>query len=421
MENRKKILFITFYFPPYNCIGAVRTGQTVKLLQDMGYDLKIITATKQKLSKNLEIKLNYNNVYYTNWIDINAPIYMLAGEQKIKNLKTSLSAKTFKSKVVNFLKNLYTLLFHIPDQHIGWYFNAKKEIYNIIKNEKWSPDIIYSSAQPYTSHIIAKSVATEFNIPWIAELRDLWSCNHYRKTHFIDKIIEKNTLSFANALVTVSNPLKQKLEETYSIPVYTIQNGFDREDFKNNIEKFNDNKIRILYTGSLYYGKRDPSKLFEAISLSNALREKVLIEFYGNNLGWVAELALKYNITKNVIANEAIARNEVLILQQKFDILLLLTWSDPSEKGILTGKFFEYIGSGSTILGMGAVDDIASSIINDEKFGIASNDIKIISDFLLNYKPNEYNNDIKNREKYDRIHQIQKLSKILDEHIKNKK
>jgi hypothetical protein len=285
----KKILFITYHFPPYNCIGALRTGKTVKKLTDLGYSVRVVSASNQVLPKNLPMEIDIDKVFYTDWFDVNWPINKLLGAQGIASLKNKIGRKNnIKSKIIEWLKLLYSKFIHVPDQHIGWYFSAVKKSYSVIE-DGFTPDIIFSSATPYTSHLVAKKVSGKYNIPWVAEFQDLWSDNHNRTSGFFDRLFEKNTMQSSNAMVTVSKPLTQLLVNNYKQPIYTIQNGYDEEDFKFELIKLNSPKIKIVYTRFIYRGKNDPSPLFLALSSNNP---EEIIEFinsyqvgkYNNNL-----------------------------------------------------------------------------------------------------------------------------------------
>ena len=262
----KKVLFITYHFPPYNCIGALRTGKTVKKLTDLGYNVRVISASNQDLPKNLPMEVELDKVHYTDWFDVNWPITILIGRQGITVMKNKLYRNDIKSKTIEWLKSLYSNFFHIPDRQIGWYFSAVKKSYSVIE-DGFIPDIIFSSATPYTSHLVAKKVSRKYNIPWIAEFRDLWSDNHYRKSSFFDRWLEKRTMYSSNAMITVSDPLTQIMVTKYKQPIYTVQSGYDAEDFKFQMNFTSSQKINIVYTGSIYEGKRDPSPLFKAFVL----------------------------------------------------------------------------------------------------------------------------------------------------------
>ena len=69
-------------------------------------------------------------------------------------------------------------------------------------------------------------------------------------------------------MITVSEPLRKILQKKYpEIPSHTIMNAFDDKDFKISREKISNKNFNIVYTGSVYEGKRDPTPLFEALVL----------------------------------------------------------------------------------------------------------------------------------------------------------
>ena len=413
----KKILFITYHFPPYACIGAIRTGKTVKKLTELGYEVRVISASNQNLPKNLPIEVDVNKVFYTDWFDVNWPINKLLGLKNIASLKDKISSKNYtKSKIIVWLKLLYSRFIHVPDQYIGWYFSAVKKSNSII-DDGFVPDIIFSSATPYTSHLVAKKVSSKYNIPWIVEFRDLWSDNHNRKSSFFDRWLEKNTIYKSKAMISVSKPLTQILINKYKQPIYTIQNGFDAEDFNfKEINESSSKKINIVYTGSIYENKMDPSPLFIALASNKDLQNNVVLNFYGNASNFISDLSKKYNLESIVKIHGSISRSEILNIQKKADILLLLTWNDPKQKGLFGGKIFEYIASGNAILSIGAFKDTPSEIVVEDKFGIATNDPEEIIKFISSYQKGKYNNDLITRNKYDRQLQINKLAEIIDKH-----
>ena len=101
-----------------------------------------------------------------------------------------------------FFHNFVKSLIFWPDRQTFCYFSVKKKGEEIIK--KWRPDVIYASAWPITSLIIAKALSEKFKIPWVAELRDFWVDNHYNYypiwRKFYDKRLEKKVLSSADIL-----------------------------------------------------------------------------------------------------------------------------------------------------------------------------------------------------------------------------
>jgi glycosyltransferase involved in cell wall biosynthesis len=416
-----KILFITFFFPPYKTVASIRTGKTAKLLHEMGHEIRVVSA-KNSMKEELEVEIPGDLLHQTPWFSIDEAVVNLLGRGKKDQLKGEVlhgGKMKLKTKIIQKLFSLYKFFLYVPDQFVGWYKYAVQESEEIIKDFK--PDIIYASSGPYTALMIGAKLSKKYNIPFVAELRDLWADNHYDKQYSIGRFLEYITLKDASALVSVSQPLVETLSKKYKVPCYEVRNAFDAEDFKYTHQRMDEKKIIITYTGMMYAGKRDPLTLFQAIASDVYLKENVECLFYGNSLGWVNERAKEFGITANVKVFNPIEREEVLKLQARSDILLLLTWDDPLEKGVFTGKLFEYIGSAKPILSIGAVDDVASNLIKENGFGLASNDTNEIVTFIKNIKNRDHLESIENgykehRAQYERRYQVQKLVEIFDTH-----
>ncbi len=380
-------------------MGAVRTGKTVKYLTEFGHDVRVISADDQNLPKDLALEINKEKVLYTKWFDINFLPTALLGKQKVVTRGFDISNQS----ALGYLGNLYREIFNFPDGKAGWYPFALRTGRKIIK--EWKPDIIFASAMPYTGLLVASKLSKETGIPWIAELRDLWTDNHYASHYKIRSIIEKRveakTLKTAAGLVTVSQPLANILNEKYrKKPVKVVLNGFDDSDYRFTSEEIEEAKKRlgvdtfnICYTGMIYQGRQDPSQLFKALETINS-NVPIRVHFWGRYLGIVNHLSSIYGKEKQVFVHEPISYRQSLCVQSQADLLLLLLWNDPREKGVYTGKLFEYIGAGKKILAIGPKDNVAAQLIKERNLGIVTNEIDEIREFILetyNQKDNSIN------------------------------
>ncbi|MGB6241452.1 MAG: glycosyltransferase [Castellaniella sp.] len=389
-RSRLKILFISYFFPPYSAIGAVRTGKMVRRLLDAGHDVRVISATRQGLPQTLQIGIPDGVVNYTDWIDVDMFVTRALGKKTVTKAKSVGATPTSKagrlSRFVGMAGRFYVSWTHVPDRYIGWYFFARKACQQTI-DQGWRPDVIYASATPYTALMVASSIGRRYQIPWVGELRDLWTDNPYAHHRALSRWLERRTLRTAAALVTVSEPLAKVLSDKYQSPCHVIMNGFDAEDFAKSAPRaaasaLEHRRLRVVYTGQLYAGRRDPTVLFQALALDRTLMSQVDVDFYGPNLAWVADRAAEYGVQDAVHVHEPVARVDAIRAQQQADVLLLLTWDDPREQGVLTGKLFEYIGAGRPILVVGHVNGDAASLVRREGFGVASNDPAEISTFM---------------------------------------
>jgi hypothetical protein len=433
-----KILMVTYRFPPYNSIGAIRCGKMAKYLIELGHEVKVLSCIDQPLPSTLEIEIPTKNIRYANWWDINAPVNLLVNRKKdvTASLNSVGNKNTLKSKILNILGSLYKILFHLPDGQIGWRRNAYREGLDIIAT--WKPDVIYASAWPISSLIVADKISQKSGIPWIGELRDLWTDNPYSDTpkwkKYIEKLWEKRLFSRAIGLTTISEHANDILVSKFSKPTEIILNGYDEKDFEkikcsNDFENiFTDNKIHILYAGMIYPGRRDPTPLLKAISLlSEKEKNKVTVHFYGNQLEIVTELATKLNIEKNIVVNNPISHKNILYLQTKADYLLLLMWDNPDERGTFTGKFFEYVGANRPILCIGGADNPPAKVIQEHQMGYVlqePDEIKALILDLINQKKEKgyiQNTRPSNSLGFTRKKQAAKLSTFLKDTISDEK
>ena len=371
-----KILYVSFFFPPYNTIGAVRSGKLVKYLLRLGHDVRVISAKNQPLTKGLPVEIPEKYIIRTQWLNINYLPEMLRGGRKNVS-KQGFSGLDDKKGYKRKIGELYKSIFNVPDGQVGWYLYAVAAGKRLMGD--WKPDVIYASAMPYTSLLVASALSRQFGVPWVAELRDLWAGNYYHNygpvRRRLEIHMEKAVLSGASGIVTVSEPLAEQIKQKYDKPVAIITNGYDPEDYNSKYifrgESGNSAESKVIsYTGTIYAGKQDPTPLFVALKEKcNQSICNIQVNFYGRNLFGIKPLIQNHGLAGIVNAHPAVPYRESLSVQMSSDVLLLLLWSDPGEKGVYTGKLFEYLGAGKPILAVGPKDNIAAKLVTSYGFG----------------------------------------------------
>lgn len=417
--KKKHILIISFAYPPLNFIGAFRISKISKNLLEEGYIPHVITADHGDPDVKSEIEIPDDLVHYVKWND---PYRMVVYFLSKNNLLFQ-----FLGKVLRVLIPFGTT--RLPEvRRQFWRKPAYQKALELI--EKYPIEIIYSSSSPPSSAIIASRLQQRKGIPWIAEFRDLWTGNPYNTKnkihHFFEERIEKKILSRASAFITISKPLAVELERMHKKPCYIVYNGFDSEDYKGKPIEFG-NKFIITHAGSIYKGKRDPSSLFEAINIlkgeKDPLVKNIEVLFYGARLERViGELIKKYGVQDNVTIVGLKPRKEIITVQKKSALLLLLTWVDVRAIGTLTGKIFEYLGCKRPILAVSLKGGAIDQLLDESNTGTVLNESQEIAEFLKeklqDWNDNKYSlgfefKDV-NIDSYSRSNQTKQLIKVIE-------
>jgi glycosyltransferase involved in cell wall biosynthesis len=401
-----------------------------KYLPEFGWDPVVLTV------KTPEIQHKKNTVFETPYQDKVAFWKKKFGIPFNKTFKEHINLAPDKKRVLlDKVINLCGDFIAYPDNTIDWSKSAIEKGDEIVKNDHF--DAIISSSSPITTHIIAKELVKKNKIPWIADFRDLWTQNHYyysfhhsRIRMFFEKRLELNTLSSANALVTTSQPLCEKLQLLHkNKKVYTIVNGYDPEQINPGTPLTK--KFSITLTGQIYEGRQDPEPLFRVLRvlIDEKLMDPMSIEinFFGRYGKDLTNNIKKYGLENIIQLYGQISREDSIQKQREAQVLLLLTWNDPDEKGIYTGKIFDYLAARRPILALGQYKSVITDLLNQTQAGADVTSDAEIKDTLLKlyreYKENgfvRYLGNLSEIEKFSHREMAKKFSEIL-EGLGNKK
>jgi glycosyltransferase involved in cell wall biosynthesis len=193
----------------------------------------------------------------------------------------------------------------------------------------------------------------------------------------LERYIETKTLSRAAVLVTVSEPLKCKLQQLHNKPVAVVLNGYDPADYPNyTTEPSSHLPLRIVYTGRIYPGKQDPTPLLSALERllqsGRISMSEVRVDFYGPNPHAMHGVAKHFPIVRPMLRiHGEVSHTEALALQTAADALLLLAWTNPHEKSLYTGKVFEYLGARRPILAIGPRGGVLDELFEETRPGFS--------------------------------------------------
>ncbi len=427
-SQRKKVLIITYYWPPAGGPGVQRVLKFAKYLPEFGWEPIILTvkdgeypAIDNSLIQDVDPDMK---VFYTRSLEPFKIYKALSGQKSnssidnyvLKNEKPGLLPKMFKW--IRF--NLF-----IPDARLGWIPFATRKARQILKDE--NIDVIFSTSPPHSLQLTALRLARKSNLPWVADFRDPWSSIVYYQDESriafaqkLDQRWEYKVLTRANKVITISHEVKKDLDEIANRnDTEVIYNGFDSADFRSadfrSAEPFYPNsEIIVTYAGFLS-DTRIPHVFLKVLSENLKKFKQIRFHIYGKTSPGFDSFVTKLKLDDKVIRKGYVDHS--ILVQRLFqsDALLMVVDNVSDNKGILTGKLFDYMGASRPIIAIGPKDGEVQKIVSEsssgwyieyeEKTKMESCLEKLMAgklDFQFNTQP------------YDRKNLTGKLAKILD-------
>jgi glycosyltransferase involved in cell wall biosynthesis len=370
----KRVLVITYYFPPRPAVASLRPLGLAKYLPEFGWEAVILTAA---LPGKPDPHFEVIETQYHDCLGFGKRLLKLDSQSPlIAQVKNKLKTRSEKSPLDFILAAIGGVIAY-PDPQKGWQRFAVEAGKDILQQENIKAMI--SSSPPVTSHIIAERLEDKFKIPWVADFRDLWTQNYYYLYGPLRRVIERrlelNTLSTADALVAVSQPWADDLHSLHRRkPAHSIPNGFDPAEVNTAPAKLTD-KFTISYTGNLYPGKQSPAPLFAALRdlVTGASMEAsdMEVRFYGPEAGWIDKQAEHYGLTGVVRQFGMVPREIALNKQRESQLLLLLKWSGGQQRGLYTAKIFEYLAARRPVIAVGGFPDVVDQLLDETKAGVS--------------------------------------------------
>lgn len=435
-----KILIVTAFFPPQNSIASLRPYSWAKYWSLAGHKVTVLTTPKKETSADSPMP-------FVNFEVIEVPVPWLKFFGRLRQphrtgvFPAEISSAgiskhlNFRARLGEWFKRLqrtYGVVYGVrmPDPLDLWARVAVRRV----SDQTW--DLVVSTAGPYSVHAPAyrlykRGLAKQ----WIADWRDLWVDHHIfpglAGFRMLERYMERKWCTAASAITTVSQPLADVMAAKYGNKVSVIFNGFDIDDLEllPTQSIFPDDGVtRIVYTGTIYAGKQDPTPLFQAIAQlaieSDLSPDRLQVLFCGNNAD-VSEIAGTHGVADFVKYLGFMPRSRALQMQRDADVLLFLPLESDSAQGILTGKLFEYIYSGSLIWSVGRSDDASvASVLKAADCGVvmARDVLKIKAAIieLLEHSCVDVQSATRHKrydafiDKYSRREQALRMLKILD-------
>lgn len=339
----KRMLLVALFFPPRNHIAGYRSGCFAKFLPENGWLPTVLCEDWPQGSPN----------YDPHFVGV------LPDEVTVHRVLVP-KPRGFRERFWLRKAGQYLWPHRVP---LLWSERAREKLHQLLAREKF--DAVWATSDPMAPLALAEEAATRMGVPWIADIRDSYNVQHfgkwYKRPLFARQ--ERALCRRASLVTTVSEGLARGLGRRIGRDPVVIHNGFDPTLLPAApVERRS--KFTIVYSGCLILPARNPAPVLQAVEtcLQRGLipRDEMEVLFYGAEARMVEESLPGALERLPVRVLPRVPHQEILRIQMASAVLLLLAHA--GEKGVLTGKAFDYLACGRPILAVphdqGAIADL---------------------------------------------------------------
>ncbi|MCX8525479.1 glycosyl transferase family 1 [Chryseobacterium formosus] len=428
--EQKKILIITYYWPPAGGPGVQRWLKFAKYLPEFGWKPIIYTPENPSyplLDESLmkDVPEDLEIVRTKIWEP-----YQLAEKLNKSNKKFKAGQfdvgnnQSWKSKLSIWVRGN----FFIPDARVFWVKPSTEFLEKYLKENKI--ETIVTSGPPHSMHLIGLNLKKIMpNLKWIADFRDPWTEISYykhlkltnrsdKKHRFLESEVFKNAdITLATSYTDAENFRKNGANS------FCITNGFDESDASTSLNMTQkSNKFTLSYIGVLEQ-LRNPENLWKVldnlVKTNSDFAENFSLKFVGRIDDKISETLENSNLKNHILNLGYVSHEKAVNEMANSSVLLITNFPNDSSKGIIPGKIFEYLATGKQIISFGPNQADVSKILDETKAGkhFGYNDSKEIEDFILEkfdlWKNGYLSENTENIEQFSRRNLTKQLSEIL--------
>ncbi|AXO79379.1 glycosyl transferase family 1 [Olleya aquimaris] len=424
--DKKKVLIITYYWPPAGGPGVQRWLKFVKYLPEFNIEPIVYCPSNANypiLDQSLQSEVDPSITILQQ--PIKEP-YKLAQlfSKKSKTISKGIIAEKNKQSLIERLMLFVRGNFFIPDARKNWVKPSVNYLSTYILD--FNIDTIITSGPPHSLHLIGLQLQQKLGVKWIADFRDPWTSIGYHKQLKLTKTsakkhknLEYKVLNSANQIIVTSPSTKTEFEQITNQPISVITNGYDKEEVVvNQLDK----KFTLSHIGSLL-SKRNPEVLWKVLQDLKQEDQDFANQFQLNLVGSVGEEILqsiaKFDLTNSLNNVGYLTHIEAIEYQKKSQLLLLIEINSEDTKAIIPGKIFEYMVANRPIIAIGPKGADVASIIKDTNTGVFFNyqEYEALKQTIKNhfeaYKNNNLSTNPVGLQRFSRRQLTKKLASLI--------
>lgn len=374
----KKLLIITYYWPPAGGPGVQRWLKFVKYLPDFGIQPIVYVPenpTYPIVDEGLVKDVSDKAIILKNTIFEPYQLASFLSKKETKKISSGIipaaKKQTFIEKMMLWVRgNLF-----IPDARKYWVNPSVKYLKKYIQENHI--DTIVTSGPPHSLHLIGLKLKEDLGVTWLADFRDPWTTIGYHKALKLSsyaekkhKQLERKVLNSADTIIVTSKTTKTEFQALTSKPIEVITNGYDVE---NVAKQPLDEKFTMAHIGS-FLSDRNPKALWEVlhelIQENDLFADTFELKLMGKVSQEILDSIIAHQLDNHCHNLGYVSHTEAIQHQRKSQVLLLIEIDSEETKSIIPGKLFEYMVSERPILAIGPKDSDFAEIITTTNTGV---------------------------------------------------
>ncbi|MBT8311054.1 MAG: glycosyltransferase family 4 protein [Flavobacteriaceae bacterium] len=373
----KKVLIITYYWPPAGGPGVQRWLKFVKYLPEFNIEPVVYVPDNPNypiIDDSLEAEIPEGITILKH--PIKEP-YKLGGILSQKSTRSISKGIIHHPKKQGLIEKLMLYIrgnYFIPDARKAWVKPSVKYLSGYIQDN--DIQTVITTGPPHSLHLIGLKLKESMNLKWIADFRDPWTTIGYHKKLKLStaskvkhKDLERQVLNSADHVIVTSQITKTEFESKTKSPISVITNGYDAE-FPSGVQL--DDKFSLAHIGSLL-SERNPDSLWKALNELVSENEVFAKSFQLDLIGTVSEDVLEsidnYNLTQHTNVIGYVPHKEAQDYQRRSQVLLMIEIDSEDTKCIIPGKLFEYMASNRPILAIGPEGSDVATMVKETNTG----------------------------------------------------
>lgn len=375
--SNKKVLIISYYWPPAGGPGVQRWLKFVKYLPEFGIEPIVYCPENPNypiMDESLVNEIPENITILKQPINEPYGLANLFSKGGAKKISTGVIPKEKKQSLIEKAMLYVRGNFFIPDARKNWVKPSVAFLSEYISDHQ--TETIITTGPPHSLHLIGLQLKARLGVKWLADFRDPWTTIGYHKALKLTdaskakhKDLEHKVLNMADEIIVTSNHTKNEFEAKTKQPISVITNGYDSHNVR--VEE-KDIMFTLSHIGSLL-SDRNPMVLWEVLSELINENDEFSKAFKLQLIGVVSDDVVE-SIYQNGLKNHLdvlgyVSHEDAIKFQMKSQLLLLIEIDSEDTKAIIPGKVFEYLISETPILAIGPKDADVEHIIKSTNTG----------------------------------------------------